>query len=37
MGGTVPVLARPKRMVAGGGVLREDGRGRAVTGPILTK
>jgi hypothetical protein len=35
MGGTAPVPARPQPMVAGGRVLGEDGRGRAVTGPIL--
>ena len=29
------VPARPQRMVAGGRVLREDGRERAVTGPLL--
>jgi hypothetical protein len=34
MGGTAPVHARPPPMVAGGRVLGEDGRGRAVTGPI---
>jgi hypothetical protein len=34
MGGTEPVPARPQPMVAGGRVLGEDGRGRAVTGPI---
>ena len=34
MGGTAPVPARPQPMVAGGRVLGEDGRGRAVTGPI---
>ena len=32
-GGTAPVTARPQPMVAGGRVLGEDGRGRAVTGP----
>ncbi len=32
-GGTAPVPARPQPMVAGGRVLGEDGRGRAVTGP----
>jgi len=30
------VPARPQRMVAGG-VFSEDGRGRAVTGPVLKK
>jgi hypothetical protein len=34
MGGMAPVPARPKQMVAGGRVLCEDGRGRAMTGPI---
>ena len=34
MGGTEPVHARPQPMVAGGRVLGEDGRGRAVTGSI---
>ena len=32
-GGTALVPARPQPMVAGGRVLGEDGRGRAVTGP----
>jgi len=32
-GGTASVPARPQPMVAGGRVLGEDGRGRAVTGP----
>ena len=35
MGGAALVPARPQSMVAGGRVLGEDGRGRAVTGPIL--
>jgi len=34
-GGTVPVPVRPQRMRAGGWGLREDGRGRTVTGPLL--
>ena len=36
MGGQALVPARPQRMVAGGGVFSEDGRGRAWTGPILS-
>jgi hypothetical protein len=36
MGGKALVPARPQRMVAGGGVFSEDGRGRAWTGPILS-
>jgi hypothetical protein len=36
MGGKAPVSARPQRMVVGGGVFSEDGRGRAWTGPILS-
>jgi hypothetical protein len=34
MGGRALVPARPKPMVVGGRVLSEDGRGRALTGPI---
>jgi len=34
MGGAVPVPARPQRMVVGGGVFSEDGRGRTATGPV---
>jgi hypothetical protein len=34
MGGGALVPARPEPMVVGGGVLGEDGRGRALTGPI---
>ncbi|MBP1768313.1 MAG: hypothetical protein H6P98_2428 [Candidatus Aminicenantes bacterium] len=30
-----PVPARPQPMVAGGRVLGEDGRGRAMTGPVF--
>jgi hypothetical protein len=36
MGGEALVPARPQRMVAGGGVFSEDGRGRTWTGPILS-
>jgi hypothetical protein len=36
-GGTAIVPARPQRMVAGGRVFSEDGRGRAVAGPVLKK
>jgi hypothetical protein len=36
MGGEALVPARPQRMVAGGRVFSEDGRGRASTGPILS-
>jgi hypothetical protein len=36
IGGQALVPARPQRMVAGGGVFSEDGRGRAWTGPILS-
>jgi hypothetical protein len=35
-GGAARVPARPQPMVAGGRVLGEDGRGRAVTGPRFT-
>jgi hypothetical protein len=34
MGGRALVPARPQPMVVGGWVLGEDGRGRALTGPI---
>ena len=36
IGGEALVPVRPQRMVVGGGVFSEDGRGRAWTGPILS-
>jgi hypothetical protein len=36
IGGEELVPARPQRMVVGGGVFSEDGRGRAWIGPILS-